>query len=46
MSMKKTVNLPSKLHQQLKIAAAKEGITIEALIAKTMWHSIGGVHHG
>ena len=43
--MKKTINLPAKLHQAVKIEAAKRGLSIEALIAKTMWKSLGGTYY-
>ena len=44
--MKKTINLPTKLHEQLKIQAAKEHCTIEALASRMLWEKLGGVHHG
>ena len=39
-----TILLPSKLHQQLKIKAAKDGETIQGLATKLLWKSIGGIH--
>ncbi len=39
--MKKTVNLPDKLHQEVKVAAAKAGIPMEAYITKALWTSLG-----
>ena len=43
--MKRTTNLGENLHKAVKVAAAKEGITIEAYIAKVLWFQLGGVRH-
>ena len=45
MAVKKTVVLNQKLHEALKIRAVKENSTLEALISKLLWHSLGGVIH-
>ena len=42
---KRTVNLPYKLHQAVKMEAVKKNTTIEALVAKTMWNALGGINH-
>ena len=38
--MKKTINLSLKLHQAIKVEAAKQGLSIEALITKTMQEAL------
>jgi len=39
--MKKTINLPDKLHQAVKVQSAKVGMTMEAYIAKALWANLG-----
>ncbi len=39
--MKKNVKLGDKLHEQVKIAAAKERVTMEVYIAKCLWAKLG-----
>ncbi len=39
--MKKNVKLGDKLHQEIKIASAKESMTMEAFIAKKLWAALG-----
>ncbi len=41
MRNKKTVHLPDKLHQELKLASTKEGIALEAFVAKKLWGVVG-----
>ncbi len=41
--MKKTTNMGDKLHQAVKIAAAKNGETMEVYIAKCLWAKLGVV---
>ena len=41
----KTIHLGKKLHEALKIRAARENTTIMALVSTILWHSLGGVHH-
>ena len=40
----KTVHLSETLHKELKLAATKEGLNLNAFIARLLWKSIGGVH--
>ena len=42
---KKTLILNGTLHQALKIRAAKENTTLEALVSTMLWHGLGGVVH-
>ena len=41
MKEKRNVALGAKLHQTVKIAVAKEGITIEAFVSKALWSKLG-----
>ncbi len=37
----KTIHLPDKLHQQIKVAAAKAHTPMEAYVTKILWTSLG-----
>lgn len=39
--MKKTINLPERLHQAVKIESAKQNLAMEAYIAKCLWTALG-----